>query len=86
MPQTHSRRATSRRDHPTNLPKNDPTFFRLESATDCASRAADQYGLPQTVFITADTNGWWHTNAFATVLSKPGTSVHVTMMPSRYWS
>ena len=82
MIQTLRRRAKSRRDSP----QYDPTFFKLESAIDCASRAADQYGLPQTVFLSTDTNGWWHTHSLARVLAQPGTVVHVTMMPANYWS
>ena len=67
-------------------PLTDPTFFKLESAIACAKSAADQFGLPQTVFLSPDTNGWWHTHSLARILSAPSTLVHVTMMPARYWS
>lgn len=67
-------------------PATDATFFRIESAITCAREAADKFGLPQTVFLSPDTNGWWHTHSLARILSMPTTVVHVTMMPARYWS
>ena len=34
----------------------------LAEAIEAAKRAADNFGLPQTVLRNADTCGWWHSN------------------------
>jgi len=60
--------------------------FKKDAACVDAQRAADSFGLPQTVYKTADTYGWAHTNALANLLSSPGTQVHMTALPFCYFT
>jgi hypothetical protein len=48
-----------------------------------AARSADEFCLPQTIFRTAETSGWWHTNSLARVLDKA--EVFATILPARYF-
>jgi hypothetical protein len=48
-----------------------------------AARAADETMMPQTIFRTPDTSGWWHTNCHARVLTKA--EVFATILPARYF-
>lgn len=61
-------------------------FVTQEQAVGMAKRAANQHGLPQTVFRTEDTAGWSHTNPFSRVLGQCTTEVFVTALPGRYFS
>jgi hypothetical protein len=56
----------------------------LETAEHYASAAADQFGLPQTLYRTADTCGWANTNPFASVLR--GAEIHATILPRNYFA
>lgn len=56
---------------------------KLAEAVSVATRAADEYGLPQTVFRTADTCGWANTNPLASALTKAELSVSI--LPSNYF-
>lgn len=56
----------------------------METAVMTAEAAANESCLPQTVYLNADTAGWWHTNAFASILSRG--AVAVTVLPSRYFT
>lgn len=57
--------------------------FPLIAARLCAMRAADEHGLPMTVYRTADTHGWAYTNPISRVLHKA--EVFVTILPSRFF-
>lgn len=59
------------------------TDLSLASATAYAETAADQYGLPQTVYRNETSGGWWHTNALANLLRTA--QLHVTVLPERYF-
>ncbi len=59
-------------------------LFKLDSAIVAATLCADQCQLPQTVFKTADTCGWWHTNPYAKCLEKA--EKFVSVLPARYFS
>lgn len=48
-----------------------------------AMRAADEHGLPMTVYRTADTHGWAFTNPIARVLHNA--EVFVTILPARFF-
>jgi len=48
-----------------------------------AKRGADASSLPQTIFRTPQTAGWWHTHCHARVLEKA--EVFVTILPARYF-
>jgi hypothetical protein len=48
-----------------------------------AARSADEFSMPQTIFRTPDTAGWWHTHSFARVLDKA--EVFATILPGRYF-
>jgi len=48
-----------------------------------AAISANESMLPQTIFRTADTAGWWHTNCFSRLLGKA--EVFATILPSRYF-
>lgn len=48
-----------------------------------AARSADEFCMPQTIFRTPDTAGWWHTHSFARVLDKA--EVFATILPGRYF-
>jgi len=60
--------------------------FKQDAARSDAQRAADTFGLPQTVYKTANTYGWTNTNALANLLSDPGTQVDMTVLPFRYFT
>lgn len=55
----------------------------LETAIDLATKAADDYTLPQTVYRNADTCGWANTNFLAPVLDR--SELFVTILPARYF-
>ena len=46
-------------------------------------RSADETSLPQTIFRTVDTAGWWHTNCHSRLLAKA--EVFATILPRRYF-
>jgi len=48
-----------------------------------ALRAADEHGLPMTVFRRADTHGWAYTNPMSRVLYR--SEVFVTILPFNYF-
>lgn len=48
-----------------------------------AARSANESMLPQTIFRTADTAGWWHINCHSRLLSKA--EVFATILPTRYF-
>lgn len=48
-----------------------------------AKRSADEFCLPQTIFRTSDSAGWWHTNSLARVLEKA--ELFATILPARYF-
>jgi len=48
-----------------------------------AMRAADEHGLPMTVYRNANTHGWAFTNPIARVLHKA--EVFVTILPARFF-
>lgn len=48
-----------------------------------AARKADECGIPQTIFKNEWTAGWWHTNPFASVLSR--SKIFITILPARYF-
>lgn len=56
---------------------------KVESAIDAAGRAADSFGLPQTVYKDADSCGYWHIHAFARRLEKA--EIVLTMLPTYYF-
>jgi hypothetical protein len=56
----------------------------LAEAVEAAQRAADNFGLPQTVLRNADTCGWWHSNPFARSIAV--SELHATYLPARYFS
>jgi len=57
--------------------------FPLLAARLSAMRAADEHGLPMTVYRTADTHGWAYTNPISRVLHKA--EVFVTILPARFF-
>jgi hypothetical protein len=48
-----------------------------------AMRAADEHGLPMTVYRTKETHGWAYTNPISRVLNKA--EVFVTILPARFF-
>ena len=48
-----------------------------------AMRAADEHGLPMTVYRTAETHGWAYTNPISRVLHKA--EMFVTILPARFF-
>jgi len=64
-------------------PNTDRLDTSLLAAKLYAKRGADSSGLPQTIFRTADTAGWWHTHCHARVLEKA--EVFATILPARYF-
>ena len=56
---------------------------KLGAAVDSAQRTANLIRLPQTVYRNADSCGWWHTNPFASLLSRA--EVHATILPESYF-
>lgn len=56
---------------------------KQETAVAKATRDADRFGIPQTVFRNEDTCGWASTNPFATTLAR--SEVSVTILPARYF-
>lgn len=67
---------------------DDPTLrsweIKRSAAQVMAMRAADTYGLPQTVYRNADSAGWAHTHPFASFLAR--SEVFVTVLNSNYFS
>jgi hypothetical protein len=64
-------------------PNTDRLDTSLLAAKLYAKRGADASCLPQTIFRTPDTAGWWHTHCHARVLEKA--EVFATILPSRYF-
>jgi hypothetical protein len=64
-------------------PNKDSIDTSLLAAKLYAKRGADSSSLPQTIFRTADTAGWWHTHCHARVLEKA--EVFATILPARYF-
>ena len=64
-------------------PNRDRIDTSLLAAKLHAVRSADETMLPQTIFRTPDTSGWWHTNCHARVLAKA--EVVATILPARYF-
>ncbi|WP_233890089.1 hypothetical protein [Paraburkholderia flagellata] len=60
-------------------------FFGRDAAISLAVLAADESGLPQTVYSAPFTAGWANTHSLARVLDEPGSVVFVTMLPRRYF-
>ena len=61
-------------------------LVKLGEAMDIAERAANVYGLPQTVFRTPETFGWANTNPFASFLAARNSEVFATMLPRNYFA
>jgi hypothetical protein len=66
--------------HSANLDRLDTSLLVAKLH---AARSADKFMIPQTIFRTPDTSGWWHTNSLARVLTKA--EVFATILPSRYF-
>lgn len=66
-----------------NSPNRDRIDTSLLAAKLYAARSADETMLPQTIFRTPDTSGWWHTHCHARVLGKA--EVFATVLPARYF-
>jgi hypothetical protein len=64
-------------------PNKDRVDTNLLAAKLRAVHKADEFMVPQTIFRTPDTAGWWHTNSFASLLAKA--EVFATILPSRYF-
>lgn len=64
-------------------PNRDRIDTSLLAAKLHAVRSADETMLPQTIFRTPDTSGWWHTHCHARVLTKA--EVFATILPARYF-
>lgn len=64
-------------------PNTDRLDTSLLAAKLYAKRGADTSSLPQTIFRTPETSGWWHTHCHARVLDKA--EVFVTILPARYF-
>ena len=67
--------------------RNSPNVDRLDTSVLAAklhaARSSDESMLPQTIFRTPDTAGWWHTNCHSRLLNKA--EVFVTILPTRYF-
>ena len=48
-----------------------------------AAHSADEFMLPQTIYRSPDSSGWWHTNSLAPLLAKA--EVFATILPARYF-
>jgi hypothetical protein len=64
-------------------PNADRLDTSLTAAAEHAARSADEFMIPQTIFRTPETSGWWHTNTFASVLSRA--EVFATILPARFF-
>jgi hypothetical protein len=64
-------------------PNTDRLDTSLLAAKLYAMRGADTSWLPQTIFRTPETAGWWHTHCHARVLEKA--EVFATILPARYF-
>lgn len=64
-------------------PNKDSIDTSLLAAKLYAMRGADSSWLPQTIFRTPETAGWWHTHCHARVLEKA--EVFATILPARYF-
>lgn len=66
---------------------NSPNVDRLDTSVLAAklhaARSSDESMLPQTIFRTPDTAGWWHTNCHSRLLEKA--EVFATIPPTRYF-
>lgn len=56
----------------------------LEEAQAAAAKFSDESGLPQTVYRSKNSGGWWHTNPLASLLASA--EVLVTVLPLRYFA
>ena len=64
-------------------PAWDPCQIKLTEAIVIAQRAADEYRLPQTVFIDSNSGGWSNTNPMATRLLTA--NCDRTVLPTNYF-
>lgn len=55
----------------------------LMSAINHATRAADKFMLPQTVYRNAESAGWGHTNPLSRLLEKA--ELALTVLPERFF-
>lgn len=62
-----------------------PTLVKLPEAIRKATSDADLSMLPQTVYKTTETYGWANTHTHASVLTRPRTTLKVTILPARYF-
>lgn len=67
--------------------RRSPNLDRLDTSLLAAKlhaeRSADEFVMPQTIFRSLDSSGWWHTNPFASVLRN--SEIFVTILPERYF-
>lgn len=67
--------------------RRSPNMDRLNTSILAAklhtARSADAFSMPQTIFRTRDTAGWWHTHSYARVLANA--EVFATILPARYF-
>ena len=59
--------------------------IKQDHAVEIAQKAANVYGLPQTVFRTPQTAGWANTNPYASFLPSRDCELFVTMLPRNYF-
>jgi hypothetical protein len=64
-------------------PNTDRLDTSLLAAKLHAKRSADESSVPQTIFRTPHTDGWWHTHSFARLLEKA--EVFATILPACYF-
>lgn len=64
-------------------PNTDRLDTSLLAAKLHAKRSADESRVPQTIFRTPHTDGWWHTHSFARLLEKA--EVFATILPACYF-
>ena len=55
----------------------------LENAIEQAKSCADQSMLPQTVYRSQESVGWWHTSTGANILLT--SELFVTILPNRFF-
>ena len=67
--------------------RRSPNMDRLDTSVLAAKlhavRSADAFSMPQTIFRTRDTAGWWHTHSYARVLANA--ELFATILPARYF-
>jgi hypothetical protein len=60
-------------------------FVSLNDGMSIATKAADDFGLPQTLYKNADTCGWANTNPFSKILHNKDTKQHCSVLPKNYF-